>query len=173
MITEYLAAHPTALVDGDSGAPDSGRAADRRADRARASTGLELPRCLDCGQAKPLPRRVPGGRVCNRCLTRRRPLETCAQCGKLARRAKRDADGQPICGRVQSAHLRPAGPPLRRVRREPHLPDPEADLPRMRASGRTPAARRAALPAAIPTDGERAAVLALRGGHDRAVPRVW
>jgi hypothetical protein len=98
IITNYLAAHPTALVDGGSGAPDP---LVRLIEDLIASgvDGVELPRCFDCGEARPLPRRVPGARACNRCLSRRRPLETCAQCGTLARRAKRDADGQPICGR--------------------------------------------------------------------------
>jgi hypothetical protein len=98
MVTKYLVAHPTALVDGDSGAPDP--VARLIGDLiATGVDGLQLPRCLDCGEPKPLPRRVPGGRACNRCLSRRRPLETCAQCGTIARRAKRNADGKPICGR--------------------------------------------------------------------------
>jgi hypothetical protein len=98
MITEYLVAHPTALVDGDSGAP--GPVARLIGGLIAAGVdGLQLPRCLDCGEPKPLLRRVPGGRVCNRCRHRRRPLEMCASCGAIARRARRDADGNPICGR--------------------------------------------------------------------------
>ena len=98
MITGYLIAHPTALVDGDSGAPDP---VARLIEELIASgvEGLQRPRCLDCGEPKPLVRRVPGGRVCNRCRHRRRPQEMCAQCGTIARRAKRDADGKPICAR--------------------------------------------------------------------------
>lgn len=98
MITGYLIAHPTALVDGDSGAPDP---VARLIEELIASgvEGVQRPRCLDCGEPKPLVRRVPGGRVCNRCRHRRRPHEMCAQCGTLARRAKRDADGKPICAR--------------------------------------------------------------------------
>jgi hypothetical protein len=97
MITNYLAAHSTALVDGGSGAPDP---LVRLIEDLIASgvEGVVLPRCFDCGEAMVASRPVPGGRVCNRCVSRRRPLETCAQCGTLARRAKRDADGQPICG---------------------------------------------------------------------------
>jgi hypothetical protein len=98
MITNYLFAHPTALVDGDSGAP--GPLAHLIEDLiASGVAGLQPPRCLDCGEPKPLVRRVPGGRVCNRCRHRRRPLEACARCGTIARRATRDADGHPICGR--------------------------------------------------------------------------
>lgn len=98
MITNYLVAHPTALVDGDSGAPDP---VARLIEDLIASgvEGLQRPRCVDCGEPKPLVRRVPGGRVCNRCRHRRRPQEMCAQCGTIARRAKRDADGKPICAR--------------------------------------------------------------------------
>lgn len=98
MITNYLAAHPTALVDSGSGAPVP--VARLIGDLiATGVNGVELPRCSDCGEAKPLPRRVPGGRVRNRCRHRRRPLERCALCGTLARRAKRNADGKPICQR--------------------------------------------------------------------------
>jgi hypothetical protein len=97
MITNYLAAHSTALVDGGSGAPDP---LVRLIEDLIASgfDGVVLPRCFDCREAMVVSRPVPGGRACNRCVSRRRPLETCAQCGTLARRAKRDADGQPICG---------------------------------------------------------------------------
>jgi hypothetical protein len=98
MITEYLIAHPTALVDGDSGATDP---VARLIEDLIASgvEGVQRPRCLDCSEPKPLVRRVDGGRVCNRCRHRRRPLEKCARCGAMARRAKRDADGEPICAR--------------------------------------------------------------------------
>lgn len=98
MVTGYLIAHPTALVDGDSGAP--GPVARLIEDLiASGVAGLELPRCFDCGEPKPLSRRVPGSRVCSRCEHRRRPQEVCARCGTTARRAKRDSDGQPICAR--------------------------------------------------------------------------
>ena len=107
MITEYLLARPTALVDGDSDAP---------APVARlieelivaGSDGLVLPRCLDCGEPKPLERRVPGGRVCNACLHRRRPHEVCSVCGRAAKRAVRDKEGRPVCGRChQRIYVRP------------------------------------------------------------------
>jgi hypothetical protein len=58
MITGYLIAHPTALVDGDSGAPDP---VARLIEELIASgvEGLQRPRCLDCGEPKPLVRRPP------------------------------------------------------------------------------------------------------------------
>jgi hypothetical protein len=53
MITEHLAGHPTALVDGDSSAPAP--VARLIAELIAAGVeGLSLPRCLDCGQEKPL-----------------------------------------------------------------------------------------------------------------------
>jgi hypothetical protein len=98
MITNYLVAHPTALVDGDSGATDP---VARLIEDLIASgvEGVQRPRCLDCGESKPLVRRMPGGRVCDRCRHRRRPQEKCPQCGMITRRAKRHADGKPICAR--------------------------------------------------------------------------
>ena len=96
MIAEHLAARPTALVDGDSIAP----APVARLIAELIAVGVEglvLPRCLDCGEEKPLTRGVPGGRVCNTCVKRRRPKEVCGRCGELRQRATRDPDGQPIC----------------------------------------------------------------------------
>ena len=98
MITEHLLARPTALVDGDSDAPAPvARLIEELI--AAGADGLVLPRCLDCGKRKPLERRVPGGRVCNACLHRRRPHEVCSVCGKSAVRAIRDAEARPVCGR--------------------------------------------------------------------------
>jgi hypothetical protein len=96
MITEYLAKRPTGLVDGDSSAP----APVARLIGGLIAAGVEglaLPRCLDCGQEKPLARGVPGGKVCNGCLKRRRPAEVCSCCGELEQRATRDGNGQPVC----------------------------------------------------------------------------
>lgn len=96
MITEYLAERPTALADGDSSAPAP--VARLIGELIAAGVeGLALPRCLDCGQEKPLGRGVPGGRVCNGCLKRRRPAEVCSCCGKLEQRATRDQNGRPVC----------------------------------------------------------------------------
>lgn len=96
MITEHLAEHPTALVDGDSSAPAP--VARLIVELIAAGVeGLSLPRCLDCGQQKPVARGVPGGKVCNGCLKRRRPAEICSCCGKLDQRATRDPNGQPVC----------------------------------------------------------------------------
>jgi integrase len=107
MITEHLAEHPTALVDGDSNAP----APVARLISELIAAGLEgvaLPRCLDCAQQKPLVRGVPGGKVCNGCLKRRRPAEICSRCGKLEPRATRDPNGQPVCAAChRRTYIRP------------------------------------------------------------------
>lgn len=96
MITEYLAERPTGLVDGDSDAPAP--VARLIAELIAAGVaGLAVPRCLDCGQPKPLVRRVAGGRVCNGCQFARRPPVTCSRCGTLAVRGGSDGDGQPLC----------------------------------------------------------------------------
>ena len=87
-VAAHLATHPTALIDGDSAAP---LAVARLIDALRAAgvQGLVDPCCMDCGQAKHLRYRVPGGRVCNACEKRRRPREPCARCGKLSPRGAR------------------------------------------------------------------------------------
>jgi hypothetical protein len=96
MITEHLAERPTALVDGDSSAPAP--VARLIAELIAAGVdGLALPRCLDCAREKPLVRGVPGGKVCNGCLKRRRPAEICSRCGRLEPRATRGPNGQPVC----------------------------------------------------------------------------
>jgi hypothetical protein len=98
MITEHLLAHPTALVDGDSGAPDP--LARLIEDLIAAGVeGLSRPRCLDCGEERKLIGNVEGGRVCDRCKTRRRPHVECSQCGRLAQRAGGDEHARPICSR--------------------------------------------------------------------------
>jgi hypothetical protein len=151
MITEYLVAHPAALVDGDSGAPDP--VARLIGELIAAGVdGLALPRCLDCGEPKPLRRHVPGGRVCNRCLFRRRPLETCASCGTIARRAKRDADSNPICARcnrltyVPTVHRCGVCGVNRTYRTKKRICRECAELPHTSCAA-------CGLPAAIPTDG--------------------
>jgi hypothetical protein len=53
MISDYLVAHPTALVDGDSGAPGPvARLIEELI--AGGVEGLPRPRCLDCGRPKRL-----------------------------------------------------------------------------------------------------------------------
>jgi hypothetical protein len=96
MITDYLLDRPTALVDGDSGAPAP--VARLIAELIAVGVeGLAMPRCLDCGDPKPLVRRVPGGRVCNACQFDRRPPVTCSQCGTRGTRGGSDPTGQPLC----------------------------------------------------------------------------
>jgi hypothetical protein len=96
MITDYLLERPTALVDGDSGAPAP--VARLIAELiAGGVEGLATPRCLDCGQPKPLQRRAPGGRICNACQFARRPPVTCSRCGTRGTRAGSDPTGQPLC----------------------------------------------------------------------------
>lgn len=107
MITEYLAAHPTGLVDGNSDAPAP--VARLIGELIAAGVqGLAIPRCLDCGAPKPLVRRVAGGRVCNGCQFARRPPVTCSQCGTLARRGGSDPNGEPLCQACRRrAYVRP------------------------------------------------------------------
>ncbi len=150
MITNYLAAHPTALVDGGLGRARSARAADRGPDRERcrragAAAVFGLRRgetaCAACGWwsgLQPLP-------------VRRRPLESArsAAGSRVARNAMRTAS-RSAGAAISSPTFR--GPTLRRVRREPHLQDEEADLPRMRRAA-AHQLRACGLPAAIPTDG--------------------
>jgi hypothetical protein len=154
MITEYLLAHPAALVDGDSDAPDP--VARLIGDLiATGVDGLALPRCLDCGEPRPLRRRVPGGRVCNRCVFRRRPQETCASCGTTARRARCDADGNPICARcnrltyVPTVHCCGVCGVNRRYRTKKRICRECAELPHTTCAA-------CGLPAALPTDGQPA-----------------
>ena len=98
MVTDYLLAHPAALADGGSGAPD---AVARMIEELIVAgvEGLARPRCLDCGEEKRLIRNVEGGRVCNRCVKRRRPKEPCSACGQLAACARRDEQGRAVCNR--------------------------------------------------------------------------
>jgi len=96
MITEHLVDHRTALVDGDSSAPAPLARLIAKLIAAGVE-GLALPRCLDCGQEKPLARGVPGGKVCSACRKRRRPAEICSRCGKLESRAASGPDGEPVC----------------------------------------------------------------------------
>jgi hypothetical protein len=84
----HLAEHPTALTSGDSSAPHVITAVIGEL-RDAGVAGLVDPRCMDCGEAKYLHYRVPGGRVCNACEKRRRPVEPCARCGQLSRRGAR------------------------------------------------------------------------------------
>ena len=90
MITAHLAAHPTALVDGDSGAPWRRRAADRRADRAAGVDGLVRPLLpgLRSSEASALSGAGrPGLQRAARSAVALREL--CARCGKLSPRDAR------------------------------------------------------------------------------------
>lgn len=83
VIARYLAAHPLALVSGESAAPGPVRRLISEL-RAAGVDGLVEPRCLDCAQPKALRRGVPGGRVCNACEKRRRKPQPCGRCGTLS-----------------------------------------------------------------------------------------
>jgi hypothetical protein len=110
MITGHLLAHPNALVDGGSSAP--GPLARLIEDLiAVGVAGLAYPRCLDCGEERPLIAKVDGGRVCDRCKTRRRPHVECSQCGRQAQRAAGDERGRPVCSRC---HRQVYVPPVQR-----------------------------------------------------------
>ncbi len=103
-IAAHLTAHPRALVNGDSGAPGPVRRVIAEL-RAAGVEGLVDPRCLDCGQPRPLGYPVTGGRVCNACEKRRRKPERCGRCGNVSVRAGR-VDGVAIgsCCYVRPVH---------------------------------------------------------------------
>ena len=106
-ITAHLLAHPDALRDGSSAAPAPLRRLIVEL-RAAGITGMTDPRCLDCGEAKPLIGRVEGGGVCDACKKRRRTPQRCARCGKVAPREGGDAQGRALCGTChRRAYIRP------------------------------------------------------------------
>lgn len=106
-IAAHLLAHPGALRDGSSAAPAPLRRLIVEL-RAAGITGLTDPRCLDCGNAKPLIGRVEGGRVCDGCKKRRRIPQQCARCGKVSPREGGDTQGRALCGTCHSrSYIRP------------------------------------------------------------------
>lgn len=97
------------LRSGRSDCPRSG--ARLLAELSGRGFDVALPRCLDCGMARPLPDRVDGGRVCARCYQRRN-VEECGSCGRVKPVAARDAEGRALCSRCRNsdpATWRPCG----------------------------------------------------------------
>jgi hypothetical protein len=106
-IAAHLLAHPGALRDGSSAAPAPLRRLIVEL-RGAGITGVTDPRCLDCGNAKPLIGRVEGGRVCDGCKRRRRIPQQCARCGKVSPREGGDTQGRALCGTCHSrSYIRP------------------------------------------------------------------
>ena len=153
MITKHLLAHPTALVDGGSGAP--GPLARLIEDLiAAALTGW---RCLGVWIAVRSEAACSASAVAAGSATAAATADArwrrARSAARLAQRADSDADGQPICSALPSAHLRPAGPRCgvcgvnRTYRTKKRI------CRDVRSSCRTPPALACGLPAAIPTDG--------------------
>lgn len=93
-----LLADPDLLTSGSSEGPRQlGRLIE--ALQARGSRHLRLPRCAECGQAKPLRARRGIQRICYACWARgHRARNRCVICGNAAF-AYRDRHGQPRCRR--------------------------------------------------------------------------
>jgi integrase len=106
-IAVHLLTHPDALVNGSSAAPAPLRRLIVEL-RAAGITGMTDPRCLDCGNAKPLIGRVEGGGVCDGCKKRRRIPQQCARCGRVSPREGGDAQGRALCGAChRRSYIRP------------------------------------------------------------------
>ncbi len=91
-LAAWLATHPDALTSGASAGPPALVQLLWELDVAGAA-GVARARCAWCDTARrQLCLTVPGGRVCNRCLRRRR-LEPCVRCGQTAPVAFRDTLG--------------------------------------------------------------------------------
>ena len=166
MITEYLARHPTALADGDSGAPDP---VARLIEDLIASgvEGLRGPRCLDAASRS----RFPGGCLAagsaTRCRHRRRPQEMCARCGTIAPRERARTATRSAHAAIQLTYV----PPVDRCgvcgvnRTTERRSGSAASAP----SSRTPAARRAGCrPRSRPTGADPRARTARRERASRA-----
>ena len=109
-ITAHLLAHPDALVDGSSAAPAPLRRLIVEL-RAAGITGMTDPRCLDCGEAKPLIGRVEGGGG----LRRLQETPTHAAALRAVREGRAaeggDAQGRALCGTChRRAYIRPVRP---------------------------------------------------------------
>jgi hypothetical protein len=104
-VDAHLAAHPDALVTGSPDIPPS---------MFRLLVVLEtaghpvhVPPCASCGQRKPLPQRIPAGRVCVNCRSKAVPPHPCTRCGQrkqvvaqwpmgpVCRRCYREVRGNP------------------------------------------------------------------------------
>lgn len=95
----WLASGPDVLRSGGSDCPAVG--ARVLAELARQGVDVVPPRCLDCGKARPLPKQVEGGRVCQTCNARRN-ARPCATCGFIKPVAYRRPDGAAVCLRCRT-----------------------------------------------------------------------
>lgn len=95
----WLRSGPHVLRSGSSDCPVAG--ARLIAELARRGVDAVAPRCLDCGKARPLPKQVDGGRICQTCNVRRN-AEACATCGVVKPVAYRRPDGAAVCLRCRT-----------------------------------------------------------------------
>jgi hypothetical protein len=79
-VDAHLAAHPDALV---SGSPDVPPSVFRLLVVLEAAGHpVRVPHCASCGRRKPLPQRIPAGRVCVNCRSKAVPPHPCTRCGQ-------------------------------------------------------------------------------------------
>jgi hypothetical protein len=79
-VDRHLAVHPEALV---SGSPDVPPSVFRLLVVLEADGhAVRVPHCASCGQRKPLPQRIPAGRVCVSCRSKAVPPHPCTRCGQ-------------------------------------------------------------------------------------------
>ncbi len=91
----HLEGDATALTSGGSNVPTVvTRLAHELA--GRGAVGVVLPKCADCGGARPLLNVVEGGRICNSCRRIRR-AEVCSHCAKTRPVGGRGPDRAAIC----------------------------------------------------------------------------
>jgi hypothetical protein len=95
----WLRSAPDVVRSGSSDCPAAG--ARVLADLARRGIDVVAPRCLDCGKARPLPKQVDGGRICQTCNVRRN-ARPCATCGVVKPVAYHRSDGAAVCLRCRT-----------------------------------------------------------------------
>lgn len=95
----WLRSGPDVLRSGSSDCPAAG--ARVLAELARRGVDVVAPRCLDCGKARPLPKQVDGGRICQTCNVRRN-AQACTTCGVVKPVAYRCPDGAAMCLRCRT-----------------------------------------------------------------------
>ncbi len=100
-LESHLRVYPDSLTSGSSIAPAPVQVLAALLAEA-GHGGVRIPECLRCGGQKPLPNRVDGGSICNRCrhLTH---LASCGDCGKTRPINTRDEQGQPLCASCSRA----------------------------------------------------------------------
>ena len=140
--------------------------------RAAGITGVTDPRCLDCGEAKPLIGRVEGGGVCDACKKRRRIAAALRAVREGRAAGGRRRAGPGVVRHVPPPRLHPSRAPLHRLWYQPRLQHSPKNLRRVR--GATARGVRHVRPRRRdPGAGHGGAVRALRGLASHAVRGVW